>query len=348
MRRDRAAAAPDLGQPRLDEVVAVVRGQLADSSMARRNRLRAWESWLEATAQRFECDEAGWRARTDALRQQRSAVLRQRRQSRADRAIALRGQLQRARVQLSYSVRNLCASARSELQSDITGMTRQRMVGFEAATRGRVDEVVAEVSECAASQLADAARALGLPVEMPAPEGRPEVAVWAPPLKSRRLETRLMMLLGGGFGLGVSLTLSRLVAVLAPGLSIPGVVACVAIGLAVTGWVVNSRGLLHDRAVLDRWVGEVTASLRLVAEHLVASRVLIAESTLNRALSAFDEAENARVANRVRVLDSELREHATAAARAAAQRDRETPSVLAALDAVRAELAEPVVPRPAA
>ncbi|EUA43908.1 putative membrane protein [Mycobacterium xenopi 4042] len=39
----------------------------------------------------------------------------------------------------------------------------------------------------------------------------------APPLTSRRLETRLMTLLGAGFGLGVALTVSRLLANLAPG-----------------------------------------------------------------------------------------------------------------------------------
>ncbi|EUA43165.1 hypothetical protein I552_7906 [Mycobacterium xenopi 3993] len=53
----------------------------------------------------------------------------------------------------------------------------------------------------------------------------------------------------------MALTVSRLLANLAPGLTAAGVVACVAIGLAVTVWVVGTRGLLHDRAVLDRWVG---------------------------------------------------------------------------------------------
>jgi hypothetical protein len=41
-----------------------------------------------------------------------------------------------------------------------------------------------------------------------------------------------------------------------------------------------------------------------------------------------------------------LREHAIAAARAAAARDREMPTVRAALDAVRAELGDPGIPQP--
>lgn len=119
-----------------------------------------------------------------------------------------------------------------------------------------------------------------------------------------------------------------------------------AIGVAVTAWVVNTRGLLHDRALLDRWAGDVTTSLRSAVEQLVASRVLVAESALTTSLAARDEAENARVADEVSAIDSELRDHALAAARAAAVRDREMPTVQAALELVRAELGEPGIRRP--
>jgi hypothetical protein len=346
------AALPELGEPRVDELVDSVAGQLADPDVARRNRLRAWESRLQRVAQRFDRDAegAGRRARVDALREERSAALRERRQSKTERTSTLRGQIQRARVQLSYFARNRCSSVRGELQEEVAGLSRRKLPGFEAYTRGRVEEVVAEVSEGTTTQLADVAEMMGVPVALPAPEKLPVVDVPAPTLKSRRQETWLMMLLGAGFGLGVALTLSRLVAGLAPGLApgleIAGAVVCVAIGLAVTVLVVNIRGLLHDRAVLDRWAGDVTASLRSAVEELVATRVLIAESVLSTALAARDEAENARVADQVSAIDSELREHAIAAARAAAVRDREMPTVKAALDAVRAELGEPGIPTP--
>jgi hypothetical protein len=123
-------------------------------------------------------------------------------------------------------------------------------------------------------------------------------------------------------------------------------VACVAIGLAVTFLVVKLRALLHDRALLDRWAGEVTSSLRSAVEELVATRVLAAESVLSTALNADDEEATAQVSDQVSAIDSELREHAIAAARAAAVRDREMPTVQAALDAVRAELGEPGIPPP--
>ncbi|OBG99742.1 MULTISPECIES: hypothetical protein [unclassified Mycobacterium] len=347
-----AAALPDLGDPDVDDLVQTVAAELDDADIPRRNRLRAWESRLQTVTRRFDRDAegAGRRARVDALREERSAALRQRRQSRTERTITLRGQIQQARVQLSYFARNRCSSVRGELQEDAAGLSRGRMAGFEAYTRGRVDEVVAEVSEGTTTQLADVAQVLGVPVALPDVEKLPTIDVPPPPLKSRRQETWLLMLLGAAFGLGVALTLSRLVggltSRLSPALAVAGAAACVAIGVAVTFVVIHIRGLLRDRALLDRWTGEVTASLQSAVEELVATRVLVAESLLSTALVARDEAENAHVAEQVSAIDSELREHAIAAARAAAARDREMPTVQAALDAVRAELGELGTPQP--
>ena len=345
-----AAAMPELGETRIDDLVDAVSAQLADSDIARRNRLRAWESRLQTVAQGFDrdADGAGRRARVDALREARSTALRELRQSKTERTITLRGQIQQARVQLSYFARNRCSSVRGELQEDAAALSRRNMGGFEAHTRARAEDVVAEVSEGTTTQLADVAQVVGVPMALPALEQLPTVDVPPPPLKSRRQETRLMLLLGAGFGLGVALMLSRVVAGLTPrlnpGLEIAGAAACVAIGLAITFVVVNLRGLLRDRALLDRWAGQVTASLQSVVEELVATRVLVAESVLTTALAARDEAENARVADQVSAIDSELREYAIAAARAAAVHDREMPTVQAALDAVRAELGDPGIP----
>lgn len=351
-----AAARPDLGEPDVDDLTQTVAAHLADPDIPRRNRLRAWESRLQTVARRFDRDAegAGRRARVDGLREERSTALRQRRQSKTERTITLRGQVQQARVQLSYFARNRCSSVRGELQEDAAGLSRREMAGFEAYARGRVDEVVSEVSEGTAAHLADVAQVLGVPAALPAfhnaEEKLPAVDVAPPPLKSRRQETWLLMLLGAAFGAGVALTLSRLVggmtSRLSPALAAAGAAGCVVIGLAVAFVVIHIRGLLRDRALLDRWAGEVTSSLQSVVEELVATRVLVAESLLSTALVARDEAENAHVAEQVSAIDSELREHAIAAARAAAARDREMPTVRAALDAVRAELGEPGTPQP--
>ncbi len=341
-----ASALPDRGEPHVDDLVEAVRERLADADLARRNRLRAWESRLQALADRYDrdADGAGRRARVEAIREHRSAILRQRRLSKSERTIALRSQTQQARVQLSYYARNRCASVRSELQEDLGSITRRKLPEFAPYARRRIDEVVAEVDNGTSEHLADVARGLGLSVGSRPPAALPQIDIPAPQLKSRRLESRLMMLLGAGFGLGVALTLSRLVADLAPGLTAAGAVVCAAIGLALTVWVVGTRGLLRDRALLDRWAGEATALLRSAVEQLVATRVLTAESSLTAALSEQDEVESARVAEQVGVIDTELREHAVVGARAAAVRGREMPTLQAALEAVRAELGDPAEP----
>ena len=109
-------------------------------------------------------------------------------------------------------------------------------------------------------------------------------------------------------------------------------------GLVLTVWVVGIRGLLHDRAVLDRWVTDVTTALRSTVEERVATRVLTAETALTSELAARDEVESATAADRIAEIDAELREHAIETARAAAVRDRRLPPLQRALEAVRAEL----------
>ena len=147
-----------------------------------------------------------------------------------------------------------------------------------------------------------------------------------------------MMILGAGFGLGVAVVVTRLFAGLAPGLTIAGLVAGGLVGLVLTVWVVGIRGLLHDRAVLDRWIADATTTLRSAVEERVATCVLTAETALTSELAARDEAERATAAERIEVIDAELREHAVATARAAAVRDCRLPPLQRALATVRGEL----------
>ena len=334
------AAAPDLGETNVDELVELLRSRLDGVDVKRRNRLRAWESRLQTVISRHDKDGAGAdrQARVTALRERRDAVLRERRVVKSERTIALRSQIQQARVQLAYFARNRCTSVRSELQEDASSMTRRRLPEFETYVGTRVGEVVGEVEAGISQHLSDVATELDLTAPEPPPPPSPP-AVPEPPLKSRRLETRLMMVLGAGFGLGVALGVSRLFAGIAPGLTIAGLVAGGVIGLLLTVWVVGMRGLLSDRAVLDRWINEVTGTLQSTLEERVATRVLAAEAELTADVARRDEGDADVTSARVSEIDAELREHAVETARAAALRDRRLPPLQKALETVRAELA---------
>ncbi len=337
-----AAARPDVGEPQLDDLVGVLQGALddPDRDIGRRNRLRVWASYLTELIERYEAEAGGAdrQARVNVLRTRRAEVLRDRRTRRSELAVALRSQIAQARVQLGYFARNRCASVRGELGEDAGQISRRRIGAFEGYVRRRAGEVVEEVEDGVTAHLADVAHGLGLDAPDPPPEPADVPAVSAPPLAARGLETRLMMLLGGGFGLGVALAVSRLFAGLAPGLTAAGLGVGAVVGLVLAGWVVGIRGLLRDRAVLDRWVTETTATLRSAVEERVATRVLTAERSLTTALAERAERDNAQAAERIAEIDTELREHAAATSRAGAARDRRVPALRGALAAVQSEL----------
>ncbi len=318
------AAAPRQGGPGVADLVTELRRQLGDGTAARRNRLREWESRLCAAAAAEDRAAATLQARRDA-------AVRARRLSAAQRSIALRSRIARARVRLHYLARSRCSALRAELAEEVAGMTRRRLPGFEAHARHRADEILAEVGRAAAAQLAEVAGGPGLVPDRPPGAPLPKVEVSPIAWRSRRLETQLMVLLGAGFGLGVALTLSRLCSGVAAG---PGAAVSAVAGLVAAAWVVGVRGLLRDRAVLERWLADVVAALRAATEELVAMRVLSAESALTAALAEQDGVEGGAAAARIAALNGAVRAHPTAAA----LRDRRLPPLRHALAAVRAEL----------
>lgn len=335
------AAAPPRGRADLEALVELLRETLSDATLPRRNRLRAWETHLDE--QIGTISAAAGDPEAAALHRRRDELLREARLSRTERAVALHSRIQQARVQLGYFARNRCASVRTELSEDAATWgalywgSRRRARDFHAYVAERAATVVDEVDSGVTEQFRDIAGELGFTAPSVPPAARvPELG--AAGLTSRRLEMQLMMVLGAGFGLGVALAAGRLFTGLAPGLAVAGATAGGLLGVLLTVWVVGIRGLLHDRAQLDRWVGRVAAGLREATEVLVATRVLAAESDLTAQATAADERTAAEAARQVDAIDARLRERAVAAARAETRAQRRLPALRAALESVRADL----------
>lgn len=330
------AAAPEDGEPALDDLVDVLSTGLSDDTLAQRNELRAKETHLRdriaALSSRQRPD-----GRAAALRTERDELLRARRLIRTERNIALRSQVQQARVQLAYFARSRCASVRTELSEDVADWNGRKVERLESYVHRRSADVVREVDDGITEHLVDVATELGLSAPaVPPPDPIPDPG--RPGLRSRTLEARLMMVLGAGFGLGAAFAVSRLFAGLAPGLAAVGVLIGAVAGLLLSWWVVGIRSVLHDRAVVDRWITEVTARLREATEQRVASRVLVAEVQFTGENAAREDREAATLAQRMDEMDTELRGIAALATHAAADGQRELPRLRAELAAVCAAL----------
>jgi hypothetical protein len=262
------AAAPDLGDPDVDELVDTLRAGLAAPDLAARNHRRV----------------------------HRTEIVGGHRSSRSADALAVRVGIQRARLALVYFARRRCAGLGEELRAEAAELARGAAVRMQAGVRGAATDFVAEIDEAIDRAVDDVAGVLGLtPPGRPAGPPSPRLPALRP--SARRLEARLMMVLGGGFGLGVALTLSRLTSQLGDGSEAVGLLAGGVTGLLLTIWVVGIRGVLHDRALMDRWVGEVAGTLRSCAEEMIAHRLLEAEIAFAGELAARGSGPNMGSAN---------------------------------------------------
>ncbi|MUM19100.1 hypothetical protein FZI91_07315 [Mycobacterium sp. CBMA271] len=324
--------------PGLDELVNAVREARRIPALGERNRLRAWATRLQGML--HMPPEAGEGARADELRNQRQAAVRRTRSSKSERTLALRNRIAQGRMTLLYFARKRVASVGGELREDIVELKRRDVPGFGDRVRRRVAEVVVEVEQGTEEHLAEVSSDVTQHWVAARPSANRPVApeVSDPSVRSRRLETRMMALFGVFFGLGAALTVSRLVAYARPSLALIGLVVGLVAGACIAVWLVAVRGLLHDRTVLDRWLGDTMGELRGYLEQWVAARVLELETRLNADLVEIDERENDKLAARVGQIDTELREAAMNTARATALRNRDLPSVHKALTKVTEQL----------
>lgn len=334
-----AAAAPRLGAPVIGGLVELLGRRLRDPESARRNDLRASEFRLRTELARLDTAAGALRVQADALRDTREELSRQQVLLAAEANIALRSPLQHARVALTFDARRRCASARTELLQDVATAGRRAAVDVRDRVLRRCGEIVTEVDDEVTLRIGEVAAGLGLAEPSRTPP-EPITALTAAPVTTGRLESRLMAVLGSGVGLGFALLVSRLVAGLAPRATGAGLVAGGLLGLAVTVWVVRSRGLLQHRAMLDRWVDEMIGIVRGVVEARVATRMLAAEAALSPAHLVSVAARRRAGRLRIAALDAELAEIARATTRAQADRDNEKPSLLKELRAVRDALAD--------
>ncbi len=136
-----AAAAPRLGEPAVDDVVAALTAALSDPDLARRNTLRRWEAHLGAALTGMHAADSGHLARVSTLRAHRDTLVRNHLPS---GAVSVRHPMQRARLELASAARQRCVTLRTELLEAAAETTA--VAEIEERVRRRCGEVIAEAA----------------------------------------------------------------------------------------------------------------------------------------------------------------------------------------------------------
>ena len=238
------AAAPEVGSPKLDDLVQAVRAGLSRAQVRR-----------QPVAQN--------RSREGQTR-------------RTERTIARRGRFQQARVQLAGQARAMTAGLRAELHQGAATVPARRVAAFRRDAQRRAEQVADVLDRAVSAVLGGVAEGCeALDAVGPPPDPAPELVI--PPLRPPGLENRLTALLGGAFGMGAAVTLDRVLSEIGtPAAGVASLMAGVGLGAAV----MHTRRVLSARASLDRWIDEVSGALRTAMEERVAARVLAAEIEL--------------------------------------------------------------------
>ena len=186
--------------------------------------------------------------------------------------------LRQARVRLLGRIRTRCAALRAELRAAAAALPHRRGAAFEAYVGRRVSEVARELSQAAEWEFERGFGDPGAPGRAAAIHRADEMNIDPPAAGSARLENRLTMLLGAGFGTGAALAAARVAGEALPASGPVAAAAAAIAGTVLGGALVRTRRLLVRRAVLDRWVIEVTAQLRAELEERVVVLALAAEA----------------------------------------------------------------------
>ena len=282
------AAAPDVGPPELGPLVETLRNHLGANEITGRSALEA---------------------RIDRLRAERAALIRDRGRARSERTLALRGGLARTRAMSTRFLRRRSLVLRTEFRARAADVPRGGAAELEAELRSEVAALLEELDVLVVAAVDELAETLDVatPIQPPSPPPAVAPELGGPAVASRSGERRLTTVLGAGFGLGVAMAVSRLLGGLTHESAGAALIVGALSGFALTAWLVMTRALLQDRALLDRWVTEVVATTRWHGEESIASRLLAAELAFVAASSAREEVESGVLAERLDALDAELR-----------------------------------------
>lgn len=249
-------------------------------------------------------------AEAEALRARRDQLAVQRRSSTRGWQLKLRGEIQRARVDLGHESSRQMRDAQSWFRQQIEAAKRdqlqempqqvdaalqmisQRVSGTMAHRLNRVTDIA--LADLFSAEELDVIRAQFLRA------GGPQVVLRPPDKRPPTPEDKLLVFMGvsGGVGAGKIAALPLAGVALLNPVVLP---ATIVIGLGAGWWMARTRKHAADKQHLRQWLVESIADARSTLDQLVAEQLIEAEQQLSLAL---DDA----LARRIETIEAELKE----------------------------------------
>jgi hypothetical protein len=295
-------------QPAMQELLVGRSAMLGEA-----NTLRALSSALGERHALLKAEQralSSGEAEAETLRGRRDQLATERRSSTRGWQLKLRGEIQRARVDLGHESSRQIRDAQSYFRQQIDGANRdrlhelpqqvdaalqmisQRVSATMAQRLNRVTEVA--LAELFSAEELDVIRAQFLR------SGGPQVVLRPPDKRPPTPEDKLLVFMGvsGGVGAGKIAALPLVGVALLNPVVLP---ATIVIGLGAGGWMARTRRHAADKQHMKQWLIESIADARSTLDQLVAEQLIEAEQQLSLAL---DDA----LGRRIESIEAELKE----------------------------------------
>ncbi|SFJ52449.1 Dynamin family protein [Amycolatopsis sacchari] len=277
------------------------------------NTLRALATALGEQHARLQAEQralSSGEAEAEALRERRDQLAVERRSSTRGWQLKLRGEIQRARVDLGHESSRQMRDAQSWFRQQIEAAKREQL----QALPQQVDAALRMISQRVSATLAfrlnrvtDVALAdLFSPEELDVIRaqflraGGPQVVLRPPDKRPPTPEDKLLVFMGvsGGVGAGKIAALPLAGVALLNPVVLP---ATIVIGLGAGWWMARTRRHAADKQHMKQWLVESIADARSTLDQLVAEQLIEAEQQLSLAL---DDA----LGRRIEAIETELKE----------------------------------------
>ncbi|GAA5157610.1 MULTISPECIES: dynamin family protein [Amycolatopsis] len=277
------------------------------------NTLRALATALGEQHARLQAEQralSSGEAEAEALRERRDQLAVERRSSTRSWQLKLRGEIQRARVDLGHESSRQMRDAQSWFRQQIEAAKREQL----QALPQQVDAALRMISQRVSATLAfrlnrvtDVALAdLFSPEELDVIRaqflraGGPQVVLRPPDKRPPTPEDKLLVFMGvsGGVGAGKIAALPLAGVALLNPVVLP---ATIVIGLGAGWWMARTRRHAADKQHMKQWLVESIADARSTLDQLVAEQLIEAEQQLSLAL---DDA----LGRRIEAIETELKE----------------------------------------